>query len=558
MNIPEKQIPKHRENLNQKNKPKSAMREKLDAFLDFKKSPTLKLINDAYAAIPTDQEAMNFIMRLPKRAKEYLENKNLEKLATVYQKGGVTNQYIKYAGRKLLLRNEIQSLTENTTQEPEVQKDNLSYLYGKYERFLCDKVAANGATSPKIQYMLYQISLQKKLQEKAKSQDKNEFIRKYFSGVKYEGELPEFEMEYLPIAINIKTSDFDLVQNLYHSKLINNEEETRKSQCGGFYIEKEGLNIIVEFIDANNDYNTDTKTHELFHAEMSLQNPANAKNLEKTNIATNLTSQICKWNEKNNINKNLKTFFDSIKLRINEEVMAFFSEPNHDFTDKSFEYYFAYYGIENSKFNKLLSENKNLAPENKALITNSYKQMETELKSSIFELKNALQIMYQKGYPKDWILNSLCSTDKPPVFLENTSPKALAMSLPKYDPQKVEKQQKTFEKISGRHQKRLDILKNSMKFSVEFMSDINKLFLGERFFGRTGIFSSKPQFDFLMTQIKDSGPVSELIFANHIQDILQKSGDTQATRQAITIKLEQLLDEAKAKYAVPSSNINNE
>lgn len=553
MNIPEIQKPKQGESLNQK--PKSVMRERIDAFLDFKKSPTLKVINDVYAAIPTNQEAMNFITQLPERAKEYLKNKDLEKLATVYQEGGVTNQYVKYANRKLLLRNEIKTLAENATQEPEVQKDNLSYLCGKYERFLCDKVAENGTKSPKIQYILYQISQQKRLQDQTKSQDKNEFINKYFPGVKYEGELPEFEMEYLPIAINIKTSDFDLVQNLLHDKLLDDEKKATKSQCGGFCIEKEGLNIVVEYVENNGD--TDTKTHELFHAEMRLQNPANVKNLEKTNIATNLTNQISEWNQESNTAQNLKTFFESIKLRVNEEVMAFFSEPNHDFSDKNFEYYFSYYGIEDDKFNKLLSENKDLTPESRASITNSYKQMKSDLKSSIFELKDALQIMQQKGYPKDWILNSLCSTDKPPIFLENTNPKALAMSLPKYDPQKVEKQQKTFEKISDRHQKRLDILKNNMEFSAEFVSDLNGLFLGERFFGRIGIFSSKPQFDFLMTQIKDGGPVDELIFGKHLQEILQKNGDTQATRQAITIKLEQLLDEAKVKYAAPSPKINN-
>jgi hypothetical protein len=91
-------------------KPKKTMRDRFGAFMDFNRSPILKKIDDIYNTIPTAQEVMSYINRLPERAKEYAENKKLELLAAEYRESSVTDQYIKYAGRKLLLRNEIQLL----------------------------------------------------------------------------------------------------------------------------------------------------------------------------------------------------------------------------------------------------------------------------------------------------------------------------------------------------------------------------------------------------------------------------------------------------------------
>jgi hypothetical protein len=529
-------------------KPKTSMSEWLNSFRDFKRSPILQIINDACEGIPSVQKILDHINQLPEKAKEYVEKKKLDQLALEYQASGVTNKYIKYAGRKLILRDEILSIAGDMHQGTDSERDHLSYLYGKYERLLCDKISKNGVKATKIQYVLYQIYKQNLFQDQIKKEDKNEFIKQCFPCLIYEVELPVFELEFLPLAINIKTNDHSFVQNLWHNKVLDAEEkQTNKAECGGFSKKYREFNVIVELV---NDHNLEgnTKTHELFHAEMNLQNTISKQNLAGTDKI--LTEQIEEWGENSNVSQNLGTFFMKIKDCISEELMAFFSEPNHDFSIKNFEYHFSYYGIKQYSFDELLSENKNLIVEKKATVSITYKLLTDQLISDILELKDALQIMHQKGYPKDWILNSLCSIDDRPVFLENTNPKALAMSLPVYDETKVEKQKKTFEKISVRHQKKLEMLKSSAELPSEFVSDLNTFLFRESFFGQDGIFKSQPQFDFFIAQVRAGLPTGNSTFDNHIESILKQYGDSQATREAVISKLKQMLEEAKERYTI--------
>jgi hypothetical protein len=525
-------------------KPKSTMQIYWENFKNFKKSPILNAISNTARLIPSDDQLIAFISGLPYQAKEYLKNKDLERLADTYSESGLTDQYLKYATRKMILRDEIQSLAVGTGSTPEIKNDELSYLYGKYERFLCDNVRGNGAMTIYISKILHRLSLQKTMQDKVKNMDKNEFLDNYFPGVKYEGDLPEFEIEILPLAVNIKTPDYNFVQNLYSNKILD-KEECSKIGCGGFFNGDHEFNILVEHISTY--IGTDTETHELFHAEMKLQNP------NKTVMAKNqysLKDNMTNWDEDTDIEKQLKEFYTSINMDIIEEVMAFFSEPNHEFDGTIFNYYLDHYGIRNGEFDIMLNENTGLTTWDKAGIQTSYSQMEKDLKSSIFEFRDALQIMHQKGYPKAWILNSFSSVDNRPVFLENTNPKALALSLPIYDPQKTEKQRKTFDKISERHQRKLELLKQNIELSSKFTEDFDQMFLKKEYFNQKGVYVQKFNFKSFIYTIKNGTPVDELLFGDHIQEILQKYGDTQATRQAIVAKLTQEIDEAKEKYAV--------
>jgi hypothetical protein len=199
-------------------------------------------------------------------------------------------------------------------------------------------------------------------------------------------------------------------------------------------------------------------------------------------------------------------------------------------------------------FDQKLSDNQDLTKENMDSASTIYKTMKNELKDSLFEFKNALQIMHQKGYPKDWILNSMCSIDDRPLFLEITNPKALAMSLPDYDPAKTKKQEDLFIKISERHQKKLNTLKNTIELPEQLISDLNELFFRKNYFKKDGTFLSSPQFDFYIFQVQGGEVTGNQDFDTQIQEVLSKYGDTQSTRQAICINLKRLLAEAKKKY----------
>jgi hypothetical protein len=204
----------------------------------------------------------------------------------------------------------------------------LSYLYGKYERFLCDTVSKEGTKKHKIQYILYKLSNQKNFNDDAKNRDKMESIKEWFPGIDFEDKLPEFELSYLPLATVIKTTDIDFVQNLFNNRLLSLEEKAITAPCGGFCKEYLGCNIIIEFEhEINVNQKSGTEIHELFHAEMNLQNSISKKTLKEIHPVSILDSQISDWKNAKKTHENLETFFKKIKICINEEVMAFFSQP---------------------------------------------------------------------------------------------------------------------------------------------------------------------------------------------------------------------------------------
>jgi hypothetical protein len=532
----------------------SSFREKVNRFVDFKNSPLLQMITQNHQLL---RIAQNDFLEIDNVHEQ--EDQGLLMEVKELKESGVTDKFVKYADRKFILRNDIVQIANDSNEDN--KEENLSYIYGKYERFLVDNVTNTNVIDNRAKLALFDLSTQSMLQDRVKEMSEKDFLKEYFPGLEYPEDIPDFQIMYHPLALHIVSNDDDFIQNLKAGKNLGVEEMHDIQKCGGFFTEIKNLKIITESAEITKR-GLDTETHELLHAEFALQNPKD--NSSKMN-RYGLMESVKEKESTEAISKSLGEHMKYLKNSIFEEVCAFFSENNeegHDFSNDIFDYYAKYYGLNLENLTEELAKKERLTTLNRVGLVNQSQLDVESIRQQAFELKDALKIMHDKGYSKEWILNSFGSMIEPPKFLDKISPKALAMSLTDYNPQKTERQSKLFDKISDKHQIKLNNLKNSIQFPEHFISDLESVISSPDFFTRKGIFGNLRGFKTLIDNLKH-GPFNQCVYTVvdenkentfDFSKILQQYGDNQSTRQAIIFRLDKIVSEAKQKGGIADLN----
>ena len=531
------------------NKEKSPVKQWLDRFVDFKNSPTLQAIEKTTYQTSCNLKEFLYASSSTILPETQLSDQELQEKAMDLQESGATKAYVKYAERKFLLRNEIASLGAEQIQNPGV---TFSYLYTKYERYLVNSQLTNdtGKRNPKLELILFQLYEQSKLQEKIKDKHLADFLIAYFPDVTIPPALGSTTLEILPQAVHLKTTDKEFLQRLYHNK---DEAVSDHDSCGGFFTTIKDLYVITELVyeEQNAAEQTDTRTHELFHTEVKLNG------LQRHNYEHNLTD---KYNIKKKVIQSsieeevravFKKYFKLIEKRFSEEVFAYFSEPNHPFDDEIFDYYLQNYTIDNDTIMRSLSKNKHLNWSTQAKLYYEFIDPNNiqNIKQRIFSQKEALDIMHKKGYPKQWILNSLSSLDETPATLEGVNLKALAISLPEYDPDLGLRQKSVIDKLYAKNQMKAADLREQIVLEPELTEKL-EMYVTRPGFEGNGVTGSH-FFDMTIRTLLLSDnlklKLKDMVFGEDIIKILDQHGESQIVRQVIADKLTSLKQAGIAK-----------
>ena len=528
---------------NSAQKEKSPMRQKLDDFLNFKNSPILKAINSLSSITSDSLKELEYISDLLDEDDGSGDENIILNKALQLENEGVTRAYIRFAERKLLLRNEIASLGSEEINNP---VETMYYLYSKYQRFLVDTQVENNikTRNPKLELILFKLYEQSKLQEKVKNINLSEFVKIYFPSVTKLPADGTSTIEILPLAVHLKTTDKEFLARLNQRK-----NEISNIPCGGFFTTINDLYIITELDYGNID--VDTKSHELFHAEVKLNNLHFQEQNKNHTDKNNLGEKISLCNTEEDVQGLFEQYFNDFERRISEEVLAFFSEPNHDLGDFEFDFYANVYKVNDSKIERSLIENKKI---DHSMLTSLYAQFSNpenlgNIKKKIFQMKESLCIMESKGYPKGWILNSLSCLDEPPKLLKGVNLKALAISLPEYDPDLGLRQQNVINRIYEKNLSKTENLKQKIIFDPELISKIeeyvsrpdfeSKTTMGSYYFNLTTITLRKSE-----NLIED---LENMMYGQDLIKVINQHGDSLEVRNIIISKLNELKKAGIAK-----------